>query len=101
MLERVDIEVATELAIDPDQQIAVEGSGDAERIVVGEQEIGLRLHEIGPEQKRVTRRERRADCCQESIRVRRIEIADVRTEKEREQAPAAAAFGGGVRQPRF
>ena len=59
--ERVEVEVAAELAVDPDQQVAVERGGHAERIVVGEQQVALRLHEIGAEQQRVARRERRAD----------------------------------------
>ena len=59
--EAVEVEVAAELAVDADEQVAVERRRHAERIVVGEQQIALRLHEIGAESSASPRRERRAD----------------------------------------
>ena len=48
--EGVDVEVAAELAVDPDEQVAVERRRDAERIVVREQQLALRLDEIGADE---------------------------------------------------
>ena len=44
--------VAAELPVDAHEQVAVERRGHAERIVVGEQQVALRLDEIGAEQQR-------------------------------------------------
>ncbi len=43
MRERREIEVPLQLAVDPYQQVLVERGGDAERIVVGEHQLALRL----------------------------------------------------------
>ena len=45
-----EIEVGAQLAVDPDEQVLVERRGDAERIVVGQQQVLFRLDEIGAEQ---------------------------------------------------
>ena len=47
--------------VDPHEQVLVEGRRHAERIVVGEQQVPLRLDEIGAEQQRVARAQRAAD----------------------------------------
>ena len=41
--ELVHVEVAVQLAIDPHEQVAIERRGHAERIVVGQQQLGLGL----------------------------------------------------------
>ena len=41
------------LNVDPHQQVAVEGGGDAERVVVGQEQLGFRFHQVGAEQQRV------------------------------------------------
>ena len=61
MRELADVEVGAELAVDPHQQVAVERRRHAERIVVGQQQVALRLHEVGADQQRVAGRQRRAD----------------------------------------
>ena len=53
MVERVEVEVAAELAVDADQEVLVERRRDAERVVVGEQQLALRLDEVGAEQQQV------------------------------------------------
>ena len=50
-----------ELRVQAEEQVLVEGRRHAERIVVGEQQIGIRLDEIGAEQEAVAGPERRAD----------------------------------------
>ena len=44
--KRAEVEVAAELAVDAQQHVQVERGADAERIVVGEQQIALGLDEI-------------------------------------------------------
>ena len=47
MRERVQIERAAKLAIDPDEQVLVERGGHAEWIVIGQLQLRFRLDEIG------------------------------------------------------
>src|SRR5262245_6723179 len=35
VIERCEIEVAAELAVDPSEEVAIEGGGDAEGVIVG------------------------------------------------------------------
>ena len=82
--------VAAELAVDADEEVAVERRRDPERVVVGEQQIGLGLDEVGAEQQQVAGIESGANAIEKPRRRRRIEVADVRTE---EQDQRGAAFG--------
>ena len=87
-----DVEVAAELAVDAHQQIAVERGGHAERIVVGEQQLVLRLHEIGAEQQRVAGgRAPHGSRAGSALAPGRIEVADVRAEKQHQRAPGRCA----------
>ena len=49
MLERLEIEVGSELAVEPDEHVAIECGGDAERVVVGQAKRRHRLDQIGAE----------------------------------------------------
>ena len=51
--ECLRVEVRVQFAVEPHQQIAVEGRGHAGRIVIGRQQRGLVLHQIHAEQKAV------------------------------------------------
>ena len=68
VLEGVEIEVAAELAVDPHEQVLVERRGHAERIVVGEQQLALRLDEIRAEQQQIAGRERARGCARRNSR---------------------------------
>src|SRR5205823_7415812 len=89
--EVFESKIAAELAVDSHEQVAVEGGGDAERIVVGEQQIALRLDEVSADEQRIAAHERRADGPQEGIGAGRIEVADVRPEKQRERPSGSSA----------
>ena len=82
MLEGREIEVRTEFAVDPQQQVLVEGGREAERVVVGEEQIPLRLDEVGAEQEGIPGAQRVADFLQKTFRRRRIEVAYVGTQEE-------------------
>ena len=61
MREGIEIERAAQLAIDADEQVAVERRRHAERIVVGQQQVALGLDEVRAEQQEVAGTERGAD----------------------------------------
>jgi hypothetical protein len=81
MLEAAEVEVGAQLAVDADQQVQVERGRHAQRIVVGDQQVALGLDEIGAQQKRVPRLQRRRDAAQQRLGRGWIEIADVRSEE--------------------
>src|SRR5688572_24015167 len=89
MAKLIHGEVGSELAIDPDEQVPVERGGDAERIVVGEQELPLGFHQIDTEEERVMPGDAAAHVGQECRRARRVEVADVRSEEDN-QTPATS-----------
>ena len=93
MREAVHVEIAAQFPVHPHEQVAIERGGHAQRVVVGQQQLGLRLHEIGAEQQRVAGSEDRADAAQKRVGARRIEVADVRSEEhhERPAAPTRSA----------
>src|SRR5450830_1161629 len=101
MAEGADVEVAAELAVDPDEQIAVERRRDAERVVVREQERPLRFHEIGAGEQAVAGRERRADAAKKRVGAWRIEVTDVRSEKERQRPAGSGADRPNLRKARL
>ena len=84
-----EIECAAKLAIDSDEQVLVERGGDAQRIVVGELQLALGFDEIGAKQQQIAGPQDIADSTQECQRRRRIEVADVRSEKQHEHRAAA------------
>ena len=87
MCEAVQIEVASKLAIDAHEQVAVERRGDTERIVVGQQQIALRLNQIGAKKESAAfRRRRTAVLC-------RIDDGDDEAEQE-ERIPAGIHIHG-------
>ena len=100
MLEGVDVEVGVELAVHANEQVAVESGGHAERIVIGEQEVALRFHQVGANQQRVARPQRAADRPQKLGGARRIEVADVRSEEQRPASAAPVMARQGF-EPRF
>ena len=54
--EAVQVEIAAQFAVDPHEQIPVEGRRDPKRIVVGQQQVPLRLDQVGADEKAVARR---------------------------------------------
>ena len=82
--KRADVEVGAELAVDPDEQIEVERGGHAERIVVRQEQLPLRLDEIRAKQKRVAAPERPGEAPEQGFGRRGIEVADVRAEEQRQ-----------------
>ena len=96
--ESVQVEVGAQLRIHAQQQVLVEGRGQAERIVVGEQQIAFRLDEIGAEQQGVAGPKRRADQAEGSGRARRVEVPDVRAE-ERDERRVRIRRAGSASSP--
>ena len=101
MRERGHVEVAADLPVDSHEQVPVEGGGDAERIVVCEQQLAFLLHQIGADEQRVSRREAAADRLEERVRARRIEVADVRSKEKRQRAPVRRTAAAHRGQSRF
>ena len=99
--ERVEIEVAAELPVDAHEQIAVERRRDAERIVVGQQEVGFGLDEIGAEEQRVARRQRRADAAQERLGAGRSKLPMFEPRNSTSVRPSTPALGARPRSGRF
>ena len=87
VLERGQIEVRAELPDHPHQDVLVERGSDAERVVVSEQELVDRLDQVRAQEERISRTHGLPDLGEEIVRGRRIEVADVRSEKE-DQQPA-------------
>ena len=97
MLERVERKVAVQFAIDAGEQIQIERSRHADRVVVGGDQHGHRLFEVSAEQQRVAGREHVADVAQKTGGRQPPEIADRAAEKQHEQrlvlGAALAHFG--------
>ena len=90
--ERREVEVGQELRVHPREQVLVEGRRDAERIVVGEQQLALRLDEIRAEQQRVARPQAPPDAGEKLVGGGAIEVADVRAEEEHEHRAVRRAL---------
>ena len=101
MRKLIELEIGLELAIDADQQVAVERRRDAERIVVGQQQILFGLDEIGADEQPIALAQGAADAGQQRVTRRRIEVADVGAEKQRQHAARAAPRGDGLGEPRL
>ncbi len=91
VLECAEVEVGVELAIHADEQIAVEGGGHAERVVIRKQQVALRFQQVSAHQQRVVRPERAANRPQKLGGARRIEVADVRPEEQHQRPPVVTA----------
>src|SRR5215467_16010368 len=91
--KRVGIERPSKLAVDSDEKISIERSSHAERIVVRQHQIPLRLHEIRTEQQHVAGCQTGANTPQECASAGSIEVADVGSQEEHQLA-AAGGFGG-------
>src|SRR6185369_4750243 len=89
--ESREIEIPAELAVDPEQHVLVERGGDAEGVVVRQDQVGLRLDEVCAEKERVARPERVPDRAEELARGGAVEIPEVRSEEEDEEPPVAVA----------
>ena len=99
MVERREVEVPAELAVDAHQEVLVERGRHAERIVVGEQQLAFRLDEVGAEQQEIADVEGRADAIEKACRGRLIEVSDVRAEQQDEHRAAVTARGDRRPQP--
>ena len=101
MRESVEVEVSAELVIDSPKQIPVERCGDFERIVVREQQLALRLDEVGAKKERVTRTQRSLNAREQIARQGGREISDVGTEKQHDQRSVAWPMLCGQDEPLF
>ena len=88
MIEGIEVEVAAQLAIDPDEQIAIECSRHPKRIVIREQKVLFRLHEISSEENSISRDQGSSDGSQKRLCPRAIEISNVRSQKQRQRDTA-------------
>src|SRR5262245_56189773 len=101
MLERADLEIAAQLAIDADEEIPVEGRGHPERIVVGQQELALRLDEVRADEERVARRQHGANLPEKLVGAGPIEVPDVRAEEQHEGMARRMRGGANLGEARF
>src|SRR3954447_1734563 len=72
----VEIEIATELAVDAREQVLVERRGHAERVVVGSDKIRLRLHKIDTDDEEGALPQKTPGAGEELARLVRREVAD-------------------------
>src|SRR5262249_50327770 len=87
MLERARVEVSAELAIDPDQQVAIELRGDPLRVVVGGVERLRVLDEIDADDERRAAAQCGLGAAQESRHFVGLEVADGRSREKPEPRP--------------
>src|SRR5262245_26388426 len=92
MLERVEVEVRAELAVEHAEDVAVERGGHACTVVVGGDQTATVLHEIGAEQEPVVVLERGVEVEQEPAALRRCQVADGAPE-EGDDAPPVLRNG--------
>ena len=101
MVERGHVEIGAHLAVEPHQQVLVERRGHAERIVIGQQQVTLRLDEIGADNEGIARPQRRADRLEKRAGPGRVEVADVRPRNSTAKRSPAARDARCDRQPVF
>ena len=80
--EFLEVEIGAEFAIDASEDVHVERGGDAGGVVVREQLCGDIFFEIGADEKRIARREDRADMPEKIVGGGSIEITDGAAEKK-------------------
>ena len=86
VLELGQIEVTAELAIDPGQQIQIEGRSHAEGVVIGRFDDPFRLLQIRPQQHRISSDQNPPDIAKHFCGRVEIEIANARSEKQDRRA---------------
>src|SRR6476660_3955535 len=99
MRELVELDRSAELAIDADEQVAVERRCDAERVVVSDEQPFGRLDEIDAKQHSVAYLDAGTDVLQKGTRARRIEVPDVGAKKGDERP--TRSLSSGVAEPRI
>src|ERR1044072_3108537 len=90
MRELLYVELASKLAVDPHEQVQVEGRSHAERVIVSRQQYVSRFLQVGPNQQNVCGPQHPANFFEEFARLFRVEIADVRPKKQRDGARGGA-----------
>ena len=91
-------EVAAKLAIDAGQQIEVECGGNTGGIIVGLQEVGHRLLQVGAKYQRIAGQQPLPDLAQEVLGRRTIEVADRAPQKQHQKRLPHPATGGHFAQ---
>ena len=74
----------SKLPVHAHQQVEIERGGHAERVVIGQQQFGLGLHQVRPEEQGAAIAQRPANAAQQRVGAGRIEVADVRPEEHHE-----------------
>ena len=93
--ELVEVEVGTELAVDPPEQIRVELGGHALRIVIGGLEGGPVLGQVGPEQEAILGAHDSCDLPEQSDRFLERIIAQAGSRKTTSFGPSISAAATG------
>ena len=103
MREAIELEIGIQLGVQAQEEILVERRGQAQGIVIGEQQVALGLDEVDAEQQVVVRLKGRANQPEKSRRAWRVEVAEVRSEEGDERRVRAlgrqheqAVFVGGL-----
>ena len=99
MDELREVEIGAQFPVHAHEQVAVEGGGHAERIVVRRAADRLGLHRDRCRAAGRRRRAARRGCRAAARRHRRIEIADVRAEKQHQRRPTRARAARSRRRP--
>src|SRR5688572_8340583 len=94
MSKAFEVNRCSKLTVDPHQQIPIEGGRDAKRIVVGEPQPPVRFHEIDPDQQRIVLLEACSYGVEKGRRTGRVEVADIRSEKDRQRTSVDPCRGG-------
>ena len=79
--EAIQLEVCVQLGVDAQKEILVERRGQAQWIVIREQQFTFRLDEIRAEQQVIARLKGGAYQAEEGGRARRVEVPDIRAEE--------------------
>ena len=85
VIELVQREVRLQLRVQSLQQVLVERAGQAQRVVVGEQQIAFRLDEIRAQQQAIAGAKRRPYQAEERGCAGPVEVADVRSQEDDER----------------
>src|SRR4029077_2742469 len=103
VVEFIDIEVAVELAVEHSQDVLVEFRRDAGRVVVGGNQYGGVLHQIGAEQQRIAVLKLRPQAGEELGSLGGQQVADGAAEEDHQLRAArvrgARGGGGGGKEP--
>ena len=94
MRKPLQVEVGAEFAIDAGKEVEIKGGGNADRVVVRDNQFLNWLEHVGAEEKRVPGLENEAQIAKKVRAGGAIEVADVAAEKENEQMFARSAASG-------